>query len=247
MPQMKFKLWLPVLLAAVLAACSQSHQAVEAHAATNSAVPSQSAQAAEKLGTGWGDEVESPVHSVDLRRVSQEPLAQSVLNYSSKDYRGRSVNSIALVSGKVELSVRGDDGSLLPIFRDKGNYYLRGTDGQAYRLVYQNNSNKTLEIVASVDGLDVISGKSASKYADGYVLYPHDSLEIEGFRKSSSAVASFVFSSPRDSYAANSDNGSIRNTGVIGTAIFELYDPNRSRNEPQAFPADDGYAKPPTR
>mgnify|MGYP000885365932 CR=1 FL=1 len=130
MPQMKFKLWLPVLLAAVLAACSQSHQAVEAPAATNSAVPSQSAQAAEKLGTGWGDEVESPVHSVDLRRVSQEPLAQSVLNYSSKDYRGRSVNSIALASGKVELSVRGDDGSLLPIFRDKGNYYLRGTDGQ---------------------------------------------------------------------------------------------------------------------
>ena len=191
--------------------------------------------------------MESPVHSVDLRRVSQKPLAQSVLNYSSKDYRGRSVNSIALASGKVELSVRGDDGSLLPIFRDKGNYYLHGTDGQAYRLVYQNNSNKTLEIVASVDGLDVISGKSASKYADGYVLYPHDSLEIEGFRKSSSAVASFVFSSPHDSYAANSDNGSIRNTGVIGTAIFELYDPNRSRNEPQAFPADDGYAKPPTR
>ena len=247
MPQMKFKLWLPVLLAAVLAACSQSHQTVEAPAATNSAVPSQSAQAAEKLGTGWGDEVESPVHSVDLRRVSQEPLAQSVLNYSSKDYRGRSVNSIALASGKVELSVRGDDGSLLPIFRDKGNYYLRGTDGQSYRLVYQNNSNKTLEIVASVDGLDVISGKSASKYADGYVLYSHDSLEIEGFRKSSSAVASFVFSSPRDSYAANSDNDSIRNTGVIGTAIFELYDPNRSRNEPQAFSADDGYAKPPTR
>ena len=247
MPQMKFKLWLPVLLAAVLAACSQSHQAVEAPAATNSAVPSQSAQAAEKLGTSWGDEVESSVHSVNLRRVSQEPLAQSVLNYSSKDYRGRSVNSIALASGKVELSVRGDDGSLLPIFRDKGNYYLRGTDGQAYRLVYQNNSNKTLEIVASVDGLDVISGKSASKYAAGYVVYPHDSLEIEGFRKSSSAVASFVFSSPRDSYAANSDNGSIRNTGVIGTAIFELYDPNRSRNEPQAFPADDGYAKPPTR
>jgi len=98
MPQMKFKLWLPVLLAAVLAACSQSHQTVEAPAATNSAVPSQSAQAAEKLGTGWGDEVESPVHSVDLRRVSQEPLAQSVLNYSSKDYHGRSVNSISLAT-----------------------------------------------------------------------------------------------------------------------------------------------------
>ena len=53
-----------------------------------------------------------------------------------------------------------------------------------------------------------------------YVLYPHDSLVIEGFRKSDDAVASFVFSNPEDSYAANSDKGSIKNTGVIWYSNF---------------------------
>ena len=104
-----------------------------------------------------------------------------------------------------------------------------------------------MEIIASVDGLDVVSGQAASRYSDGYVLYPHDSLVIEGFRKSDDAVASFVFSNPEDSYAANSDKGSIKNTGVIGTAIFELYDPTQKTSEPDAFPADNGYAQPPSK
>ena len=164
-----------------------------------------------------------------MRRVTQNPLAEGVLNYSAKDYRGKKVNSISLAAGKVELSVQSDNGDLFPIFRDGSNYFLQGKDGQSYRLVYKNNSNKTLEIIASVDGLDVISGQSASRYSDGYVLYPHDSLVIEGFRKSNDAVASFVFSNPEDSYAANSDKGSINNTGVIGTAIFELYDPDTKK------------------
>ena len=147
----------------------------------------------------------------------------------------------------MELSVQSDNGDLFPIFRDGSNYFLQGKDGQSYRLVYKNNSNKTLEIIASVDGLDVISGQAASRYSDGYVLYPHDSLVIEGFRKSDDAVASFVFSNPEDSYAANSDKGSINNTGVIGTAIFELYDPTQKTSEPDAFPADNGYAQPPSK
>ena len=179
----------------------------------------QSVRAEERLGTRWGDEVQSNVRRVDLRRVSQEPLAQNVLHYSSKDYRGRSVNSISLAAGRVELSVRDDGRRELPIFRDNGRYYLRGTDGQAYRLIYRNNSSQTFEIVASVDGLDVLSGKPGSRYNSGYVLRPHSTLEIEGFRKSDSAVASFIFSSPGDSYAAHSDNGSVRNTRAVRATI----------------------------
>lgn len=182
-----------------------------------------------------------------MRRVTKNPLAEGVLNYSAKDYQGKKINSISLAAGKVELSVQSDNGDLFPIFRDGSNYFLQGKDGQSYRLVYKNNSNKTLEIIASVDGLDVISGQAASRYSDGYVLYPHDSLVIEGFRKSDDAVASFVFSNPEDSYAANSDKGSIKNTGVIGAAIFELYDPTQKNSEPDAFPADNGYAQPPSK
>ena len=111
---------------------------------------------------------------------------------------------------------------------------------------YKNNSANTYEIVASVDGLNVIDGSAASRRGKGYVLGPNKNLVIEGFRKSQNAVASFVFSKPEDAYAANSDNASIYNTGIIGTVVYELYDPNKSRlQQPRAFPADSGYAKPP--
>lgn len=156
--KIKFKLWLPMLLAAILAACSQQSPSSEAPAPADSEIANQSVETAEKLGTSWGDEVQSSVHSVDLRRVTKNPLAEGVLNYSAKDYRGKKINSISLAAGKVELSVQSDNGNLFPIFRDGSNYFLQGKDGQSYRLVYKNNSNKTLEIIASVDGLDVISG-----------------------------------------------------------------------------------------
>ena len=146
--------------------------------------------------------------------------------------------------------MQGDNRHALPIFRDNGRYFLRGKAGQAYQLVYQNNSDKTLEIVASVDGLDVISGRAASRYHSGYVLRPHGTLRIEGFRKSDSSVASFIFGKPSDAYAANTDAGSVQNVGVIGTAVFELRDPNRAPDgAANAFPADgerdNGYAKAP--
>ena len=205
----------------------------------------QTASQSERLGTKWGDEVNSRVRTVDLRRTSSQPVEQMQVYYADKDYRGRTLNSMSLLAGKIDFSVAADYGPL-PIFRDSGNYYVRGQVGQAYRLVYQNHSSNTYEIVASVDGLNVIDGSKASRSGKGYVLNPQDSLTIEGFRKSQNAVASFIFSKPDDAYAANTDAGSINNTGVIGTVIYELYDPSRSQPlQPQAFPADKRYAQPP--
>ncbi len=207
----------------------------------------QDATESERLGTQWGDDVDSAVTTVDLRRTSDEPIEQMQVAYADKNYQGRALNSRSLVAGKVDFSVATDMGTL-PLYRDAGNYYLQGKAGEAYRLVYRNNSANTYEIVASVDGLNVLDGSTASRYDSGYVLEPNDDLVIEGFRKSQSAVASFIFSKPYNAYAANTDSGSIENTGVIGTVIYELYDPKQSRpksKQPQAFPADDGYAKPP--
>nr|WP_274903161.1 hypothetical protein [Psychrobacter sp. DAB_AL62B] len=211
----------------------------------------QNAAESERLGTQWGDDVDSEVTTVDLRRVSDEPIAQMQVSYADKNYKGRAVNSMSLLAGKVEFSA-ATDGGQLPLYRDGSNYYLQGKAGQAYRLVYQNNSANTYEIVASVDGLNVLDGSTASRYDSGYVLNPNDELVIEGFRKSNSAVASFIFSKPDNAYAANTDAGSIENTGIIGTVIYELYDPAKPKykpqpksKQPQAYPADNGYAKPP--
>ena len=210
----------------------------------------QDAAESERLGTQWGDDVDSSVTTVDLRRVSDEPIAQMQVAYADKNYKGRSVNSMSLLAGKVKFSAASDNGKL-PLYRDGSHYYLQGRAGQAYRLVYHNNSANTYEIVASVDGLNVLDGSTASRYDSGYVLEPNDDLVIEGFRKSQDAVASFIFSKPDNAYAANTDSGSIENTGVIGTVIYELYDPAKPKRpelkskSPKAFPADNAYAKPP--
>lgn len=205
----------------------------------------QTAVQSERLGTQWGDEVSSRVTTVDLRRAGNQPIEQMQLYYADKNYTGRALNSMSLVAGKVDFSVAADRGKL-PLYRDNSNYYVRGQAGQTYRLVYKNNSTNTYEVVASVDGLNVIDGSAASRYRQGYVLGPNKELVIEGFRKSQSAVASFIFSKPENAYAASSASSSINNTGVIGTVIYELYDPTRSRAKPlQAFPGDNGYAKSP--
>ena len=201
--------------------------------------------AGERLGTKWGDDISSYVTQVDLKRLSSKPISEVQIRYSAKQYQGRSINSVSLGAGQISLSVVNDQGRILPLHRDGGNYYLSANDAQSYQLRYENSSHQTFEIVASVDGLDVLDGQKASRSKSGYVLRPYSSFAIEGFRKSNAAVASFTFSKPKNSYAANSSSGSIENTGVIGTVVYELKSPQETKKithqyapPPKAFPAD---------
>ena len=236
----KFYFLISFILCLFLAACSKK----ESEIATE-----QNAQvsADEKLGTKWGDEDTSHVTEVNLKRLSDQPIAESQVRYANKQYQGKTVNSISLAAGKISFSIVDDADAVLPLFREGQSYYLAGQDGQSYQLKYENHTDSTFEVVASVDGIDVLDGSTASRTNSGYVLHPHSEMKIEGFRKSDSAVASFTFSKPEDAYAANSNNGLIQNTGIIGTVIYQLETPD-SKDEindsskyappPKAFPAD---------
>lgn len=224
-----------------------SADSMQADSAQNSIESTQDAIESERLGTQWGDDVGSKATMVDIQRIDDEPIDEMQVTYADKNYNGRAINSISLVAGKVDFSVAADRGQL-SIYRDRGDYFIQGKAGQAYRLVYQNNSANTYEIVATVDGLNVLNGDAASRYDSGYVLEPNDELVIEGFRKSQSTVASFIFSKSENAYAANTPSGSIDNTGIIGTVVYEIYNPNQPRPKSrgaQAFPADGGYASAP--
>ncbi len=236
----KFYFLMSFILCLFLAACSKK----ESEIATE-----QNAQvsADEKLGTKWGDEVTSHVTEVNLKRLSDQPIAESQVRYANKQYQGKTVNSISLAAGKISFSIVDDADAVLPLFREGQSYFLAGQDGQSYQLKYENHTDSTFEVVASVDGIDVLDGSTASRTNSGYVLHPHSELKIEGFRKSDSAVASFTFSKPEDAYAANSNNGSIQNTGIIGTVIYQLETPDSKDDindsskyapPPKAFPAD---------
>jgi hypothetical protein len=69
-----------------------------------------------------------------------------------------------------------------------------------------------------VDGVNVISGRTAAPSQSGYVLDPYGTVEIDGWRKSMDEVAAFYFTSLPDSYAART--GRPDNVGVIGIAVF---------------------------
>lgn len=204
----------------------------------------------EQLGTTWGDEIRSPSKHVSVTYLSDDPIDQNVVRYAAKAFTGKTLNSVSLHHGKVNLSFTDDNGNTLPITRENSDYYLSATEGQKYTLRYTNTSDNTYAIIASVDGLNVITGERASVHGSSYILNPHATLLIEGFRKNDSAVAGFTFGKPEQSYANHLDNGSIDNTGVIGTAIYEVRlddestpkfapPPNSKPNtQPQAFPAD---------
>jgi hypothetical protein len=81
-----------------------------------------------------------------------------------------------------------------------------------------NLSPRRVEAVVSVDGRDAVDGQPAHSAKAGYLIAPHGSVTLEGFRLSLQDVAAFRFGAVAASYAAQM--GDARHVGVIGVAIF---------------------------
>ncbi|GAA0711473.1 hypothetical protein [Dokdonella soli] len=111
-----------------------------------------------------------------------------------------------------------DTGTTLPTWADRGKLYVAGTPGHRYSVRLSNRSGGRLLAVLSVDGVNAVSGQTASPDQTGYVLAPFESTEISGWRKNLDEVAQFNFTALSDSYAART--GRPANVGVIGVAVF---------------------------
>lgn len=109
-------------------------------------------------------------------------------------------------------------GQALPLHEHRGRYFVAGEPGHEYELVLRNHSGGRLLAVTSVDGVNVISGQTASPDQAGYVLPAYGSTEVAGWRKSLDEVAAFYFTKHRNSYAART--GRPFDVGVIGVALF---------------------------
>ena len=110
-------------------------------------------------------------------------------------------------------------GRALPVYWHEGQPYVVGKPGSEYKVTIRNQRGEDLLAVVSVDGVNVVSGETASPDQGGYVLSPWRALDIQGWRKSLSRTASFYFTSLGDSYAARTDRP--HDVGVIGVALFE--------------------------
>jgi hypothetical protein len=221
-------------------------------------VPKSSTAERPGLGTEWGETRDSPITEVSFFRAEpQRPFAVARVFYNDREgveaqagYRGASrFYDVPAARGAITFSLRGGDGDPLEAVSAGGRVYVVGQEGQRYSIVIENHTPARFEAVATVDGLDVISGRIGSFANRGYILAPWSSLEIDGFRQSRDDVAAFRFASVRDSYAAA--RGEDRNVGVIGLAFFAergdswTIDELRRRDTASPFPDEGRFAPPP--
>lgn len=99
-----------------------------------------------------------------------------------------------------------------------GKTFIEAKNNIEYSLRIKNNNSFRVLVVASVDGLSVMDGESASKEDGGYIVNAYSSFNIKGYRKSMEDVGAFKFSAKEKSYAAGLGKGS--NVGVIAFAVF---------------------------
>jgi len=181
------------------------------------------------LGTEWGETRQSRVHDVSFARADADrPFAVANLFYN--DRRGVEAQvsfhngtasrrrDFSAANGAISVAIHDGSGDSLEAVHTGDRTYVVGQSGERYTIVLTNHTGHRFEAVATVDGLDVINGKTGTLSNRGYVLMPFATLEIDGFRQSTDAVAAFRFASVADSYAAQT--GSARNVGVIGVAFF---------------------------
>lgn len=211
------------------------------------------------LGTSFGETRTSYVRQESFVRAGYEPFALVSLFYNDEEgvaaqvaYRGGEDPYPVYAytpHGGISVSLQDQWGNILPGVQAGGDTYVIGQDGARYALVIQNFTGGRYEVVASVDGLDVIDGLPADLSKRGYLLAPYGRLVIDGFRTSDRTVAAFRFGSVDESYAALTSGD--RNVGVIGVAFFAEYgspwtsDELHKRQTADPFPGDSRYAKPP--
>lgn len=186
-----------------------------------------------RLGTSWGETLPAKAESVTFSRAGDgtPEIAAAILYDDQQGLKSLLGNlprmqsaPISLSDGKVLVGIvrseRGWVGSrYFPTVERDGKLYVAGNQNERYEISVENNSTSRIEVVASVDGLDVIDGRFASLSKPGYILEPGETTTIEGFRRNMDEVSAFRFGSTSGALGKNKKvgNGKI---GAIEISVF---------------------------
>jgi hypothetical protein len=178
------------------------------------------------LATHWGEARRSPTTSVAFERSHPaRPAGLATFGYDDfggvRTMTGREPTSEArvfLAGGALTVTLADAQGRALPAAPWRARTVAAGEPGQRYQIRVDNHTPRRFEIVATVDGLDVIDGRDGDLEKRGYLLGPWATIEIDGFRRSEDEVAAFRFGDVGGSYAVGRGRG--RDVGVIGVAAF---------------------------
>jgi hypothetical protein len=211
------------------------------------------------LATTWGEDRTSHVSTAPFVRANSDPF--SVVQFFYNDARGvqnmlgsarpahHGDGSVATRDGAISVRLLDSSGRALPSMTSRGRTYVIGEEERRYVIEIQNHTPRRFEVVAAVDGLDVIDGQPGSFDKRGYLVRGWSRLVIDGFRRSMTHVAAFRFGAVNDSYAAK--KGDATNVGIIGVAFFHeegedhVIDQHEAERRHRATPFPDQFAVPP--
>lgn len=183
------------------------------------------------IGTGSGEWRAFPAHpAYFVRAWSGQPSGTAKLFYNDRDGVNAMLDHLGgeprpasglqkCAGGIVRMGLRDGAGHWLDAWEVRGHRVAVGGRGARYEVVLKNESQRRVEVVVSVDGLDVVDGRSAGFEKRGYILEPREIVAIEGFRAGRDGAAAFRFVGVGDTYAQRRYSDT-RNVGVVGLAVF---------------------------
>jgi len=154
--------------------------------------------------------IERPHQTLGRRTVLASAIALIALSAAAGAHAQPELVSLTVVDR--------DTGREMPVWRHDGRLFVAGEQGRRYALRVVNHSDGRVLVVMSVDGVNIISGETVGYDGRGYILSPHESYDVTGWRKSEWEVAGFAFTALPNSYAA--ETGRPADVGVIGLAAF---------------------------
>ncbi|MCX6857114.1 MAG: hypothetical protein NTV80_19660 [Verrucomicrobia bacterium] len=187
------------------------------------------------LGTQLGDEIHDTTTGVYFyRKPHSQPDAIATFHYNDKEgarlmaeMSGNAFKhggDFTLIPGKLKVSVREVSwgyGTAFDYYSAGGKHFVIGQSGQRYVLQLENLMKHQIEVVTSIDGLDVLDGQPASSRKRGYVIPAKSTVTISGMR-SGGKLRELTFGRVADSRAATAfGQTGARNVGVIGMACYE--------------------------
>ncbi len=216
-------------LMVVLSCCDSVRPSSFAAPRSEGAATRSSHESRPGLGTSTGGDSYSHVDRVTFYRKSSGPDAIASFHYNDEEgakAMAERVGSVIRRTGLFDLADNrlraglvkyGDEA--FPSYEAHDKHFVIGESGHGYDIRIENRTSKRMEVIVSVDSLNVLTGSTAGYSQRGYILRPKQAVNIDGFRVTNDKVKSFRFGTVADSKAAK--NGAARNVGVVGLAVFE--------------------------
>jgi hypothetical protein len=116
-----------------------------------------------------------------------------------------------------------------PEFRNRAlrKYNIEGINtvgafgSEPFSILFRNNTYNKVEIIISLDGTDILTGKPADTNINNqrWLVNPYSELKVSAWCESNHGGARFIFTNANNSVALNT-HGDMSNRGIIAAAVF---------------------------